>query len=63
MVLDLDRSPSGNRSDAAETLRPRSLELALRRMGFRPPPSDGGAGAVCWRSRASNDPAPDWLPL
>lgn len=51
-------------SDTAERRQPRSLDLALRRMGFR----DHAEGSLrrgtftTWQRRPE-DPTPDWLPL
>jgi hypothetical protein len=53
------------RPDTAETARPRSLDLALARMGFRP----RGEAQPRWRwpatfSRSARDEiAADWRPL
>lgn len=66
MVLDIDSAPLRSRSDTAEPRRPRSLDLALRRMGFRPSDTHDVAGAIAsggWRFRTGDDPAPDWHPL
>ncbi len=51
-------------SDTAERRQPRSLDLALRRMGFRDQAEASlrRAPFATWQRRPE-DPAPDWRPL
>lgn len=64
MVLTMDRSLPLGPQDTAESPRPRSLDLALARMGFRIPAASSrqACGDPRWH-RDRNDPAPDWQPL
>ncbi|MFB9067425.1 hypothetical protein B1808_10590 [Pseudofulvimonas gallinarii] len=53
------------KGDTAETPRPHSLQLALRRMGFRPMPDrqpQPGWPRI-WRARRAEDAMADWQPL
>jgi len=65
MIFDPAREP-GHRGrpsgDASERAQPRSLALALHRMGF-PAPAGQPAPALRTWHRQGDDPAPDWQPL
>lgn len=65
MVLQLERIACPSPREPGETDRPRSLRLALSRMGFRDLP-DAAQPALAgggWRLGTGDDPAPDWQPL
>lgn len=62
MVLDLDRRLRLSTADTAETPRPRSLALALARMGFRPAVDQTRLPVRSWHGDR-DDPAPDWQPV
>lgn len=51
--------------DTAETPRPHSLQLALRRMGFRPRPDrqPQPVWPQSWRARRYEDAVADWQAL
>lgn len=69
MTLDWNRKsgplPGSLPGDAGEKRQPRSLALALQRMGFPLPPAASAAAghrARTWHG-PGDDPAPDWQPL
>lgn len=65
MMLVLDRTDSRLAADAAETPRPRSLDLALRRMGFTRciDPDLNPRWPCTWSRPQRDESAFDWRPL
>lgn len=65
MVLALDPHPMQQRADSAESPRPRSLDLALARMGFRPrtEAQPRWRRPATWSRRERDEIAADWRPV
>lgn len=65
MVLDIDRSRARIAPDTGETPRPRSLELALARLGFATTPdrSPPPRWSRTWTRCERDDLVRDWRPL
>ncbi len=64
MRCESRHAESTHASDTAERRQPRSLDLALRRMGFRDQAEASlRRGPLATWQRRPEDPAPDWRPL
>lgn len=65
MMLTLDHHEVRVSSDTDEARHPRSLDLALRRMGFaaRSRRESAPRWPRTWSRSERNDAAPDWRPL
>jgi hypothetical protein len=65
MVLAIESDAGSPRADTAETARPRCLDLALARLGFRPraEPQPRWRWPATWSRNPRDEIAADWRPV
>jgi hypothetical protein len=65
MMLNIDHARARIDADTNESPRPRSLDLALLRLGFMPRPDRDPAlrGPRTWSRRDRDEAAVDWRPV
>ena len=65
MLMNIDQSRPRIDADTNEVPRPRSIDLALRRLGFaaRPDRDPATRWPRAWSRRERDEAAADWRPL